>query len=48
MKKVDLYDIFLESIGWGNPRLCISDSILIQNEEALAKLTSVSKKTHVF
>lgn len=38
MKKVDIYDIFLESIGWSNPGLSISDSIIIQNEEALTEL----------
>lgn len=35
----DIYDIFLQSIGYGNPRFYIPDSILIQNEEALAKLS---------
>ena len=38
MKNIDIYDIFLEYIGWCNPKLNISDSILIENEEAISNL----------
>lgn len=39
MKHIDIWDIFLQSIGYGNPKFSIPESILIQNEEALAKLS---------